>query len=147
VRHEGTVKGERRIREDAAAIADCGLRIADFTASTLPQPAAPKGMQPRISRIEKIFQRKVAKTQSRKEEKNSLRPCAFAPLRFFAFYHPLSKGANVHTLPNHCTFRCHCKGAFPARFAPFCRKSAQLIYYQQLTTKIEHFQLRSIEPN
>jgi hypothetical protein len=32
-------------------------------------------------------------------------------------------------------------------FAPFCGNSAQVTYYQQLTTKIEYFQLRSIKAN
>jgi hypothetical protein len=32
-------------------------------------------------------------------------------------------------------------------FAPFCGKSSQVTIYQQFTTKIEDFQLRSIKPN
>jgi len=36
VRHEGTVKVKGRIREESDEIADCGLRIADLTASRYP---------------------------------------------------------------------------------------------------------------
>jgi hypothetical protein len=39
------------------------------------------------------------------------------------------------------------KQRFSAPFSQFCEKSAQLICYQHLTTKIEFFQLRSIKPN
>jgi hypothetical protein len=37
--------------------------------------------------------------------------------------------------------------SFFAPFAPFCGNSSQVTIYQQLTTKIEYFQLTSIKPN
>ena len=39
----------------------------DFTTDCAARPAATEGIEPRISRIKKIFQRKVAKAQRRKE--------------------------------------------------------------------------------
>jgi len=70
VRDEGRVKGRRR--------AEAGGSAAERTA----RPAATKRNEPRISGSKQSFQRKAAKAQRRKEGKNSLRLCAFAPLRF-----------------------------------------------------------------
>jgi len=86
VRDKGNLGG--RLREGAGDIADCGLQIADLTAKNAARPAATEGTAPRIraiSRIKRIFQRKVAKTQSRKEGipipiRERLR--ALAPLRY-----------------------------------------------------------------
>jgi len=91
VRHVGTVKG--RIRQEAGGIADCPDapgRIADLTAKNAARPDATEGIEPRISPIsrrKKIFQRKVAKSQRRKEGipiPNRERLRAFAPLRLSA---------------------------------------------------------------
>jgi hypothetical protein len=67
------------MREKAGAIADGGWRMADLTAKHAARPAATEEIEPRISRmarIKKIFQRKVAKAQRRKEGKASLPLCS-----------------------------------------------------------------------
>jgi hypothetical protein len=49
VRHEGTVNAERRIREDAAEIADFGFQISDLTANITPQTAPFCAFLPQIN--------------------------------------------------------------------------------------------------
>jgi len=65
--------------------------------------------------------------------------CAFAPLRFIT---PCLRGPIF--IPGQISMLSDAPGRlFVAGFAPFCGKSAQLTYYQQLTIKTECFQLRS----
>jgi hypothetical protein len=107
MRHEGTGKVKGRIREEAAAIADCGLRIADLTTKNAARPAPTEtGMGHRLTPIYTEMPRnRIA---------NLCVLCASArDIPLGSFWLRLA-----------------------APFAPFCGKSAQLAVYQQLTTKI-----------